>query len=240
MALPTLETGSGPAPPRTGVRCPQCATLPVCFMGCLTEASRNRLAPCVAECAFRKGELLQPEGRVAQQVSVVKLGTVAVCRQGRSGQPQPLAMLGRGQTLGGYAIYGHAEQISAVALSAGRICRVEVADFYRLGLVDRQFHACMQQHIVRSHGHLADWARVMHIKNIRQRVLATLQLYAREQRVRVIRLPDQKALATLLSTTRETVARSLQQLETAGHIVRHDRWHCEVVAPCPADAKKPA
>lgn len=240
MALPALETDSDPTPFRAGIRCPQCATLPICFIGSLTEASHNRLAPCVAEHAFRKGQLLQPEGCVAQQLSVVKLGTVALRRQGKSGQPQPLAMLGRGQALGGYAIYGHAEPISAVALSAGRICRVEVADLYRLGLVDRRFHASMQQHIVRSHGHLADWARVMHIKNIRQRVLATLQLYAREQRVSVIRLPGHVALSTLLSTTRETVARSLQQLEASGHIVRHDRWHCEVIPPPPGGRKKPA
>ena len=58
-----------------------------------------------------------------------------------------------------------------------------------------------------------------------------LQLYAREQRSQAIRLPSHVALAALLSTTRETIARSLRQLEAAGHILRHDRWHCEVVRP---------
>ncbi len=212
------------------MRCPQCATLPICFMGCLPEASRNQLAPCVAESTFAKGDLLLPEGQVARQLSIVKIGAVMVCRQGENGQPQPVALLGRGKALGGYAIYGHAEQTSAVALSAGRVCRLDVSDVYRLGLADRQFHACVQRCIVCSHGQLADWSRVMRIKGIQQRVLATLQLYAREQRVRVIRLPSHVALASLLSTTRESVARSLRQLETAGHILRHDRWHCEVVA----------
>ncbi len=231
MTPPCSDTGPGSIPCRARTRCRQCATLPVCFIGCLPEASRNRLAPCIAESAFKKGELLLPEGQVAQQLSVVKLGAVMACRRGENGQPQPVALLGRGKALGEYAIYGHAEQTSAVALSAGRICRMEVSDFYRLGLVDRQFHTCVQECIVRSHGQLADWSRVMRIKGIPQQMLAVLRLYAREQRVRVIRLPSHVVLASLLSTTRETVARSLRQLEKAGHIVRHDRWHCEVVAP---------
>lgn len=234
MNPPTTATDHGPPPSGTNTpraRCPQCATLPMCLMGCLPEASRNLLVPCVAESSFGKGDLLLPEGQVAQHISIIKIGAVMASRQGDDGHAHPVALLGRGKTLGEYAIYGHSEQISAVALSAGRVCRLEVPDLYRLGVVDRKFHACVQARIVRSLGQLADWSRVMRIKGLRQKLLATLQLYAREQRSRVIRLPSHVALASLLSTTRETIARSLRQLEAAGHIVRHDRWHCEVVAP---------
>ncbi|RJP68989.1 MAG: Crp/Fnr family transcriptional regulator [Comamonadaceae bacterium] len=200
-------------------------------MGCLPAASRSLLAPCVAESHFSKGDLLVPEGEVAQQISVIKIGAVMGTRQGDDGHAHPVALFGRGKTLGEYAIYGHREQISAVALSAGRVCRLEVQDFYRLGLVDRKFHDGVHEHAVRSFGQLADWSRVMRIKGLQQKLLATLQLHAREQRSRVIRLPSHVALASLLSTTRETIARSLRQLEAAGQILRHDRWHCEVVAP---------
>lgn len=203
----------------------------MCLMGCLPETSRNLLAPCVAESNFGKGDVLLPEGQVAQHISIVKIGAVMASRQGDDGHAHPVALLGRGKTLGEYAIYGHHEQISAIALSAGRICRLEVPDLYRLGVVDRKFHACVQGRIVRSLGQLANWSRVMRIKGLRQKLLATLQLYAREQHSRVIRLPSHVALAALLSTTRETIARSLRQLEAAGHILRHDRWHCEVVPP---------
>lgn len=203
----------------------------MCLMGCLPETSRNLLAPCVAESNFGKGDVLLPEGQVAQHISIIKIGAVMASRQGDDGHAHAVALLGRGKTLGEYAIYGHREQISAIALSAGRICRLEVPDLYRLGVVDRKFHACVQGRIVRSLGQLADWSRVMRIKGLRQKLLATLQLYAREQHSRVIRLPSHVALAALLSTTRETIARSLRQLEAAGHILRHDRWHCEVVAP---------
>ena len=32
----------------------------------------------------------------------------------------------------------------------------------------------------------------------------------------------------LLSTTRETIARTLRQLTLCDGVVRHDRWHCEI------------
>jgi CRP/FNR family transcriptional regulator, cyclic AMP receptor protein len=198
-------------------------------MGCLPDASRERLSSCIEESAFTKGDALQLEGIVAQRISIIKIGAVMATRQGEDGQPHPVALLGRGKTLGGYAIYGHQEQIGAQALSTGRVCSVDVPDFYRVGVVNRQFHACIQTHIVEAHGQLADWSRVMRIKGLQQKLLATLQLYAREQRTQAVRLPSHVALAALLSTTRETIARSLRQLEAAGHILRHDRWHCEVV-----------
>lgn len=198
-------------------------------MGCLPDASRERLSSCIEESAFAKGDALQLEGIVAQRISIIKIGAVMATRQGEDGQPHPVALLGRGKTLGGYAIYGHQEQIGAQALSTGRVCSVDVPDFYRVGVVNRQFHACIQTHIVEAHGQLADWSRVMRIKGLQQKLLATLQLYAREQRTQAVRLPSHVALAALLSTTRETIARSLRQLEAAGHILRHDRWHCEVV-----------
>ncbi|MCW5671125.1 MAG: Crp/Fnr family transcriptional regulator [Hydrogenophaga sp.] len=230
MKQPTAPTdaSSGP-PPRCRSRCNHCATLRVCLMGCLPDASRERLSSCIEESAFTKGDALQLEGIVAQRISIIKIGAVMATRQGEDGQPHPVALLGRGKTLGGYAIYGHQEQIGAQALSTGRVCSVDVPDFYRVGVVNRQFHACIQTHIVEAHGQLADWSRVMRIKGLQQKLLATLQLYAREQRTQAVRLPSHVALAALLSTTRETIARSLRQLEAAGHILRHDRWHCEVV-----------
>lgn len=232
MKQPTAPTDAPPVqPPRCRTRCGHCATLSVCLIGGLPDASRELLASCIEESAFGKGDELQIEGVVSQRISIIKVGAVMATRQGENGQPHPVALLGRGKTLGHYAVYGHQEQIGALALTTGRVCSVNVPDFYRLGVVDRQFHACIQTHLVDSHGQLADWSRVMRIKGLQQKLLATLQLYAREQRSQAIRLPSHVALAALLSTTRETIARSLRQLETTGRILRHDRWHCEVVRP---------
>ena len=232
MKQPNAPTHAAPVPPpRCRTRCGHCATLSVCLIGGLPDASRELLASCIEESAFGKGDALQIEGVVAQRISIIKVGAVMATRQGEDGQAHPVALLGRGKTLGHYAVYGHQEQIGALALTTGRVCSVDVPDFYRLGVVDRQFHACIQTHLVDSHGQLADWSRVMRIKGLQQKLLATLQLYAREQRSQAIRLPSHVALAALLSTPRETIARSLRQLEAAGRILRHDRWHCEVVRP---------
>lgn len=229
---PPIEPPAFAPPPasRCRSRCGHCATLQMCVMGCLPDTSRELLAPCIEESAFAKGDALQAEGTVARRISIIKVGAVMATRRDGRGEPHPVALLGRGKTLGSYAVYGHQEQIGAQALSAGRVCSVDVPDFYRLGVADRQFHACIQAQIVGSHGQLADWSRVMRIKGLQQKLLAALQLYAREQDSRTIRLPSHVALAALLSTTRETIARSLRQLEAAGHILRHDRWHCEVTS----------
>lgn len=198
-------------------------------MGCLSEESRRLLNPHITESPFNKGQTLHKEGQLSKNLSVIKLGAVMACRRGHTGQPQPVALLGRGKSLGDYALYGQHEQTSAVALTEGRVCQVEVSDFYIAGVVDRRFHSCLQERIVEAHGQLADWSSVMRIRSKEQKVFATIALYSREQRSQVIRLPSHVVLAALLSTTRETIARSLQQLEAAGRIVRHDRWHCEVV-----------
>ncbi|MGE0348710.1 Crp/Fnr family transcriptional regulator [Hydrogenophaga sp.] len=232
MKHPTVRSAFTSAQPGNWrARCAHCATLQVCLMGCLPQSSRELLAPCIVETAFSKGDVLQAQDTVAQRISIIKVGALMATREDHEGQAHPVALLGRGKTLGQYAVYGHREQIGAQALSAGRVCSVDVPEFYRLGVVDRKFHACVQARIVCAHGQLADWSRVMRIKGLQQKLLATLQLYAREQASQAIRLPSHVALAALLSTTRETIARSLRQLEAAGHILRHDRWHCEVVRP---------
>jgi hypothetical protein len=66
----------------------------MCLMGCLPEASRNLLVPCVAESSFGKGDLLLPEGEVAQHISIIKIGAVSAgagaranCCTGRSPAP---------------------------------------------------------------------------------------------------------------------------------------------------------
>lgn len=215
-------------PPRT--RCSHCATRGVCLVGGLPCATREVLSHAIHETPFGKGRVLQQEGQVAQSIAIIKIGTVMASRHGEDGHPHSVALLGRGHTLGQYACYGQPEQIGATALSPGRVCTVEVADLYRLGVVDKKFHACLQSMNVRAHGQLADWSRVMRIKGVPQQLLAALVLFSREQKSRVVRLPSHVALAELLSTTRETIARSLSHLEAGHRIVRHDRWRCEVSA----------
>lgn len=208
--------------------CAQCATRQVCLLGGLPAEKLLLLDDVIEERPFSKQALLEVEGRPAQRIAIVKLGTVMATRCGSHGQPQPVALFGRGRVLGQYGVYGHAEQLGATALSSGRLCTVQTADLYRMGLVDRLFHERLQTQIVRYYGRLADWSRVMRFKGIPRQLHACLVLFAQEQGHRTLRLPSHIALAALLSTTRETIARTLRQLEQDGLLTRTDRWHCEV------------
>lgn len=216
-------------PPQTGrSSCHLCATRKVCLLGGMPAEHLQRMDGVIEERAFSKHDVLEVEGVAAHRLAVVKVGTVMATRRGEQGHSRPIALFGRGRVLGQYGVYGHAEQLGATALSPGRLCSVNTADMYRLGLVDRDFHDRLQTWIVRSYGRLADWSRVMRFKGLPSQLHASLVLFAQEQGHRTLRLPSHIALAALLSTTRESIARTLRQLEADGHLVRTDRWHCEV------------
>ena len=56
---------------------------------------------------------------------------------------------------------------------------------------------------------------------------------------RTVLLPSQVALAALLSTSRESVARTLARLELDGHVRRIDRWYAELGTDLRAVFEKP-
>ena len=105
-------------------------------------------------------------------------------------------------------LLGQRNQVGGKALSAGRLCVIDIAALYRLGVFDRVFLGCVYTMISTSFGHLADWAHVMRVKGIQQQLLGALQLMSKDQSNQLTRLPSHVALAELLSTTRESVART--------------------------------
>lgn len=212
-------------------RCEVCATRSVCIMSCVGESTAQTLAGVIHERLFRKSDVVQVEGEVADQITIVKLGTVKAIRRGVDAIERPVALFGRGQLIGAYGLLGQRNQVGAKALSAGRLCVIDIAALYRLGVIDRVFLGCVYTMISASFGHLADWAHVMRVKSIQQQLLGALQLLSNDQRSQLIRLPSHVALAELLSTTRESVARNLRLLEQQGLLNRRDRWHCQLTDP---------
>jgi len=204
-------------------------------MSCVGETTAQTLAGVVHERPFRKSDVLQIEGEVADHIAIVKLGTIKATRRGVDGIERPVALFGRGQLLGAYGLLGQRNQLSGKALSAGRLCVIGVADLYRLGVIDRVFLGCAYTMISSALGHLADWAHVMRVKGIQQQLLNALHLMAKDEHNQLIRLPSHVALAALLSTTRESVARNLRLLEQQGLLIRRDRWHCQLTAPLAID-----
>lgn len=213
---------------RTAHPCQVCAARLTCLIGQLPASSQERLTPFHHERAFRKGQTLQTQGVTGEALLSIKLGTVMVTRQSADAQPRAVGLFGRGHTLGLFGAVGHPTQLGAVALSAGRVCEIAVATLHQLQLFDTAFMDALHAVTVRSFASLADWGQVMRLRGLQRQVVAALLLLAAEQGTRAVRLPSQAALASLLSTSRESVARTLRQLEASGHLRRIDRWHCEL------------
>ena len=217
-----------PDSPARGGGCPHCFGQQQCLLGRQREARRNDWMPIVVERPVRKGELLLQQGQLAQTLQIVKTGSVMVLRSGEDGIEHPVAVFGAGQAVGSTALLELPATASCRALTAGRVCEVQVAATTRLDLLDAEFLTSLAQSCARTNACLADWARIVRIRGVVGQLAATLLLLASLQRSTLVRLPSHTVLAALLSTTRETIARTLRHLALHHGVVRHDRWHCEI------------
>lgn len=213
--------------------CSVCASRKVCLIGSLAEPHLAQIAPLVREVSFKNHDVLLHEGEVSDHIKVVKLGTVMCSRRGPDGMQRPVAMFGRGHVLGKYALVNHPNALHAVGLSVGRLCLLRVNELREGQLVLPALLGGVHGIMVRAFGGLADWSQVMRQRGLQRQLHASLLLLSKEQGLRVVRIPSHVALAALLSTTRESVARTMGQLEDAQLVRRVDRWHREVIAPFP-------
>lgn len=228
-AAPTAE----PAARTARNSCLVCASRKVCLIGTLPEPQLTVIAPLVRESSFANHDRLLSEGEVSEHIKVVKLGTVMGSRRGPDGVQRPVALFGRGHVLGKYALVGHPNALDATALSAGRLCHLRVSELVDGRQLSPALLTSLHGAMVRAFGALADWSQVMRQRGVQRQLHASLQLLGRQHAQRVVRIPSHVALAALLSTTRESVARAMGQLEDAGLVQRIDRWHREVLAPYP-------
>lgn len=217
-------------PPRPGSPplCSGCAVRTICPIGRFPAAQRPQLVSLTREMAFRKGESLGTEGQAGDRLRVIKLGTVSLTRLGPDGLARPVGMMGRAHLLGTCSLLGFRTQFGAQALSAGRFCELHIADLRREPTLHQSFLEASHEVLARAIGRLADWGHVVRLRGLPRQLVATLLLLSDEQGNRVVRLPSQQSLAALLASSRESVARTLRQLEERGLLRRIDRWHCEL------------
>lgn len=211
------------------VSCLRCICQSHCLLGRQTPGVRAAWIPFVSERAFRKGEKLLRQGETGTSFSIVKVGTTMLLRGAEDGVERPVGLSGSGQTLGTTALLGQPATLSCQALSAGRVCDIAIAPLLDNGLLDRDFLQALAVGYTQNNAALADWARIVRIKGATGQLAGALLYLAKLQRSLLVRLPSHTALAALLATTRETIARTLRQLEQQHGLVRRDRWHCEIV-----------
>ncbi|MCU0924672.1 MAG: Crp/Fnr family transcriptional regulator [Hydrogenophaga sp.] len=217
--------GSGHGPT---LRCQRCAARQVCRIGQLPTIHLERLDPTIREVDFAKGARLQVQGAGLEVLHAIKLGTVMLSRRGPDLVERPVALLGRGHLLDHGGLLDEPAASSAQALSPGRVCEIPAAALRGQGPADGALLSALLAGMAQTWARLADWGQVVRLSGLQRQLVNTLLLLSEEQGSQTVRLPTHVALAGLLGTSRESVARTLRSLAQDGHLRRIDRWHAEL------------
>lgn len=210
------------------VDCGACVIRPVCALNRLGHDRGGRAQPLVRERVVHRNDVLLEEGQVAARVRVVKLGTVFAYRTGMDGRQRPIGVVQRGSALGVFGLFGMPSQVRCVALMTGRVCEAAVADLQAMNPCSPGLARQVAQTVTQSFAALGAWSEVMRLPGIVNQLAYVLVLLAQAGEAPVVQLPSHSALADLLGTRRESIARALATLEREGGIRRHERKRCEV------------
>ena len=226
--MPLAKASRQPPASPVPLRCQQCAARPQCPIGQLPLPLQRQLAPWTTERGFNKGDTLLSEGVSTQTVHVIKLGTAMLTRQGPDGLARPVGIAGRGQLLGAWHLLDQPHQTGAIAMSAGRVCELPVQALAGPLSPETAWRQELHKSMANAYAALADWGHVMRLRGLPRQLVAALVLLGRAQGAAAVRLPSHVALASLLNTSRESVARTLRRLQTSGALHRIDRWHAQL------------
>jgi len=208
--------------------CRDCATSSNCVVGTLPLPVRALVSPLIRETAFRKGDELSSQGNVAPRVQIIKVGTLFGYRTGKNGRRNPIGIAGRGAVFGMYGCFGQPNQLSGIAVTAGRVCELSMAALDEKTNAGTAFREQLIAGCVHSFGLTADWSALMRLRTTTQRLAGTLLLLSDVQGSPVVQLPTHTALAELLGTTRESIVRGLGVLEAERCIAKLERKKCHV------------
>lgn len=208
--------------------CERCVGVGDCFFRRLPTDLQEQVRPLLVEKAFAAGEVLTHPGILADRLQMVKTGQV-VCR-GQAAAPsnQILALMGPGMLLGLGAVWDTPILMHVQASHAGRLCSVSMHSLRSRQLLNEPFMRVLGAYQLAYVGRVMDWLRVARLKGLAAQLLGVLCLLRREQRSTLVRLPPHNILAGLLGCSRETVVRTLAQLEAQGRILRQDANYYEV------------
>lgn len=210
------------------VGCEECATRRQCVLGSVTPQTQRWLQQRVTRRTVPRGQNLCVEGERATTVHVIQVGTAIGYRRGLDGRSRPIGMAARGAGFGFFGVFDQPNLVDAVMASSGRVCSATVEDLREAGAADPAFSQALAAATVQSCGRIASWSEGMRMRGVVNQLAYLLLLLSQSQRQIVLELPTHVALAELLGTTRETIARGLTTLESEGSIQRLERKKCEI------------
>src|SRR5690606_23599476 len=123
----------------------------------------------VSEAPFRKGEVLQRQGDgAAGELRMVKVGMLLMQRGGaRHEGERPVGLAGCGQVLGLPALLAQPAELSFVAVTPGRLCRVALAPQCQSvsGLPGGVLRELAREQL-HTGTRLADWGRIARVRGV--------------------------------------------------------------------------
>lgn len=197
------------------------------FLSCLSAAELDNIAKRCRWRRFRAHEQILDKDSTDSDVYFVVSGSVEIVNYSMTGREVAFAVLPRGALFGELsAIDGEPRSASVVALKESLLASMPASLFTHLVVAHPEMVMMLLKglaHIIRS-----NTERIMDLSTLGavQRVYLELIRLAEENRPadgqewRVSPVPTQKSIASRASTTRETVARSMGQLISAGIITR--------------------
>lgn len=210
------------------VNCEDCAIRAACTLNRLAQGERARLEPQVRERVFHRGDVLLEEGQMATSVRVVKLGIVFGYRHGLDGRSRPIGVVNRGSALGIFGTFEMPSQARCVALTTVRACEIPVAELRAMCTCGSSLLRQVTQAVTDMFAALTAWSEAMRLPGLVNQLAYVLVLLADANNHPVVQLPSHAALAELLGTRRESIARALGLLEREGGIQRQECKRCEV------------
>lgn len=209
-------------------KCGNCASYEFCITRGLSLRDSVDGGVLIKEHSFRKGEILAREGEHVPHLRVVKVGSVCLGRSSPGGHIDPVAILGRGAVVGLCSYFGQPNQLGSVALSSGRYCEISTEALACLARSDQKIWDQVGRACSVAFGTIAGWTQATSRRQITGRVAHSLLLLMEVHHSPTVTLPSHVALAQLLGTTRESVARALALLEAQGCVARRGSRVCEI------------
>lgn len=198
------------------------------MLGQLGEAAQALLQPQIRQRIFHRGDALIEEGEIAHFVRILKLGTAFAYRRGLDGRSRPIGVLARGNAVGIFGVFENPSQASGVAVTTVRVCEISVLALREVSACGSQSLGHLVRAVVANFAAIAAWSEAMRLPGVVNQLAYIAILLADASRSSVVELPSHSALADLLGTRRESIARALRKLDGEGGIRRLDRKRCEV------------
>ncbi|MGO4396144.1 Crp/Fnr family transcriptional regulator [Variovorax sp. M-6] len=214
--------------PISASNCRSCATRKACLLGRLGDAERALLEPQIRQRIFRRGDALVEEGTIAGFVRVLKLGTAFAYRRGLDGRSRPIGVISRGDAFGIFGMFDNPNPASGVALTTVRVCEIPVVALRDMSACGSPLLVQVIRAVTGNFAAMAAWSEAMRLSGVTNQLAYVVVLMADASKSSVVEIPTQSALAELLGTRRESIARALRTLDVEGSISRLERKRCEV------------